>query len=114
MKNVVSAVEACRAPPPDITSLLGLAGSALIEREKRYRPTAFLSVPYILSTLVEDLDGNGMQMLRGMDYVSTGGAPLDTVVGDAMVDRGVRLVSRLGSSECGCTFLSTLEYGHVS
>jgi len=102
MKNVVSAVEACQAPPPDLASLVGVSGTALIEREKRYRPTAFLSVPYILSTLVEDLDGEGMQMLKGMDFVSTGGAPLDTAVGDAMVERGVRLVSRLGSSECGC------------
>jgi len=102
MKNVVAAVNACQAPPPDLPNLPKLNGHSLAERENRFKPTAFLSVPYILSTLVEDLDGDGMKMLQSMDYVSTGGAPLDTSTGDAMVERGVRLVSRLGSSECGC------------
>ena len=102
MKNVVAAVQACRSPPSDLPDLPTLSGPALAEREKRFKPTAFLSVPYILSTLVEDLEGDGMRMLQSMDYVSTGGAPLDTSIGDAMVQRGVRLVSRLGSSECGC------------
>jgi acyl-CoA synthetase (AMP-forming)/AMP-acid ligase II len=102
MKNVVAAVQACQAPPPDLPTLPNLTGALLVERENRFKPTAFLSVPYILSTLVEDLEGDGMRMLQSMDYVSTGGAPLDTSIGDAMVERGVRLVSRLGSSECGC------------
>jgi len=102
MRNVVAAVEACQAPPPDLPTLPKLTGLSLAERVNRFKPTAFLSVPYILSTLVEDLDGDGMKMLQSMDYVSTGGAPLDTSIGDAMVERGVRLVSRLGSSECGC------------
>lgn len=101
-KNVVAAVKACRSPPHQLPHLPQLNGEMLAERESRFKPTAFLSVPYILSTLVEDLDGEGMRMLHSMDYVSTGGAPLDTSIGDAMVERGVRLVSRLGSSECGC------------
>lgn len=102
MKNVVAAVKACHAPPPDLPHLLQLTREAAAERVKRFRPTAFLSVPYILSTLAEDLDGEGINMLQGMEFVSTGGAPLDTLIGDAMVQRGIRLVSRLGSSECGC------------
>jgi hypothetical protein len=102
MKNVVAAVNACRSSPPNLPGLTNLTNDQMSEREKRFRPTAFLSVPYILSTLVEDLDGDGMKMLRDLDYVSTGGAPLDTSIGNAMVERGVRLVSRLGSSECGC------------
>ncbi|KAJ3555377.1 hypothetical protein NM688_g2610 [Phlebia brevispora] len=61
--------------------------------------TAFLSVPYILKLLVEDT--RGMQMLRKMELVSTGGAPLPEALGDEMVKCGVKLVSRLGSSECG-------------
>jgi hypothetical protein len=88
--------------------------------------TAFLSVPYILKMLAESSDG--MQMLRGMDLVSTGGAPLpeargfnvlftvvaskshccNRTVGDDMVQRDVRLVSRLGSSECGCKHCTIL------
>jgi acyl-CoA synthetase (AMP-forming)/AMP-acid ligase II len=102
MRNVVAAVQACQDPPPDLPTLPNLTGALLTERENRFNPTAFLCVPYILSTLVEDLEGDGMKMLQSMDYVSTGGAPLDTSIGDAMVERGVRLVSRLGSSECGC------------
>lgn len=102
MKNVVAAVKACHAPPPDLPHLFQLTREAAAERVKRFRPTAFLSVPYILSTLAEDLDGEGINMLQGMESVSTGGAPLDTLIGDAMVQRGIRLVSRLGSSECGC------------
>jgi hypothetical protein len=88
--NVVAAVQSCQ----------GVEGGE--ERRERFRASAFLSVPYILSILAEDLDGKGMEMLEEMDFVSTGGAPLDTKLGDAMVERGVRLVSRLGSSECGC------------
>jgi hypothetical protein len=99
--NVVRAVEACQAPP-DIIEAMKLQSSSNAEREKRFKVSAFLSVPYILSILAENLDGDGMKMLREMDFVSTGGAPLETAIGDAMVARGVRLVSRLGSSECGC------------
>ena len=35
---------------------------------------AFLSVPYILKALAED--ANGLKMLKNMNLVSTGGAPL--------------------------------------
>ena len=94
--NVVAAVRACTPPP---------AGRQYTEeeeeeREERYTVKAFLSVPYILTVLAEDQ--GGMEMMKQMDLVSTGGAPLDPGVGAAMVKDGVRLVSRLGSSECGC------------
>ncbi len=94
-ENVVAAVDACDS---------STQGQSEQERgrEHRCKVTSFLSVPYILTILSEDLEGKGMEILRRMDVVSTGGAPLDTVVGDKMVERGVRLVSRLGSSECGC------------
>ena len=68
--------------------------------------SSFLSVPYILTLLSptsDPEDKNGATaLLAGMEIVSTGGAPLDKVVGDGLVERGVNLVSRLGSSECGC------------
>lgn len=45
----------------------------------------------------------GTNLLKDMDLVSTGGAPLPQLVGDDMVQHhNIRLVSRLGSSECGC------------
>lgn len=105
VSNVVKAVEGCNGPPPPLSAKRGMgkiSEDQLEERDWRFKATAFLSVPYILTILAEDEDGPGMEMLRKMELVSTGGAPLDSAVGDKMVQRGVRLVSRLGSSECGC------------
>ncbi|KAF7794267.1 hypothetical protein EIP86_005400 [Pleurotus ostreatoroseus] len=88
--------------------------------------SAFLSVPYILKLLAED--PRGMRLLQRMELVSTGGAPLpeagecyacflakfaeslDVIVGDEMVEKGVELVSRLGSSECGFLMSSQRDY----
>lgn len=100
-ENVVSAVQACQAAPPPLADVQE-EDAVQRERKKRFSVTAFLSVPYILTVLADDLDGPGIAMLKELEFVSTGGAPLDTAIGDAMVKRGVRLVSRLGSSECGC------------
>lgn len=105
--NVVKAVEQCngKLPPPPLLPKIGMGditADQLAEREWRFKVIAFLSVPYILTILAEDEDGTGMKMLSEMELVSTGGAPLDTEVGNKMVKSGVRLVSRLGSSECGC------------
>ncbi len=96
--NVLAAVAACKA-------YLGHATQASSTppppgRVARFNINALLSVPYILSMLAER--DEGIEMLAQMDLVSTGGAPLDTAIGNGMVDRGVKLVSRLGSSECGC------------
>jgi len=98
--NVVASVQACQASPQSLKD--EITDKQGEERRYRFRVTAFLSVPYILTILSEDEDGSGMEMLKGLDYVSTGGAPLDTRLGDKMVSKGVNLVSRLGSSECGC------------
>lgn len=106
-QNVVASVLSCQTPSDHLDGI----DTEVEERENRFKVTAFLSVPYILSVLAEDLQGPGIEMLRGMRFVSTGGAPLDTAIGDAMVKEGVRLVSRLGSSECGCesAFAITLQ-----
>jgi phenylacetate-coenzyme A ligase PaaK-like adenylate-forming protein len=99
-RNVVASVEACHLPLEPLDGI----DTSVEERMERFRVTAFLSVPYILSVLAEDINGTGIEMLQSMRFVSTGGAPLDTAIGDAMVKTGVRLVSRLGSSECGCEY----------
>lgn len=66
------------------------------------RPVSyFLSVPYILDMLFAEKSDEGRRMLASMELVSTGGAPLPQQLGDEMVQQGVKLVSRLGSSECG-------------
>lgn len=47
-------------------------------------------------------DESGIEMLQRMEMVSTGGAPLPELVGRAMIDSKINLVSRFGSSELGC------------
>lgn len=80
-QNVVSSIKAC----PDV----------------RY----FLAVPYILKMLAEDLQAR--DLLAQMDMISVGGAPLPQELGDQMVkDYKWKLVSRMGSSECGCASIS--------
>jgi hypothetical protein len=101
-RNVIKAVRVCSAPPLRLDGMEDMASTHEDERRKRFEVTAFLSVPYILSTLAEEPEGEGMELLKEMELVSTGGAPLETAIGDAMVRKGIRLVSRLGSSECGC------------
>lgn len=70
----------------------------------------FLSVPYILDMLFNDKSDEGRSMLARMELVSTGGAPLPQRLGDAMVKEGIRLVSRLGSSECGFLMSSWRDF----
>lgn len=63
-------------------------------------PTSFLSVPYIHEMLAETQEG--MDKLASFELVSTGGSPLAPHLGDSFVRKGVKLVSRYGSSESGC------------
>lgn len=65
------------------------------------RISYFLSVPYVLDMLYTERVDDGRRMLSSMQLVSTGGAPLPQHLGDSMVHQGIKLVSRLGSSECG-------------
>ncbi|KAK0543602.1 hypothetical protein OC846_006358 [Tilletia horrida] len=86
VSNIVSSVKACPQPI-------------------RY----FLSVPYLLELLAKD--EHGQPMLQAMDMVSTGGAPLSPTAGDIMVkEQHIRLVSRLGSSECGFLMSSWRDF----
>ncbi|KAG7527660.1 hypothetical protein FFLO_06707 [Filobasidium floriforme] len=100
-RSIVDSVSACQ------TQILSPKGS-------RCPITSFLSVPYILTLLSpasDPEDKNGATaLLAGMEIVSTGGAPLDKVVGDGLVERGVNLVSRLGSSECGFLLTSYRDF----
>ncbi|CAD6891430.1 unnamed protein product [Tilletia controversa] len=69
----------------------------------------FLSVPFLLEVLLQDPDG--IHMLQRMQLVSTGGAPLPEEMGNVMVHQhDIRLVSRLGSSECGFLMSSWRDF----
>lgn len=55
-------------------------------------------------------DEVGLNALRGMELVGVGGAALPSNVGDALVQKGVRLLSRFGSAECGFLMSSHRDY----
>jgi len=68
----------------------------------------FASVPYVLQSL--EANERGLQYLQQMDIVGVGGAALPDEVGDRMVEKGVNLISRFGSAECGFLMSSHRDY----
>ena len=68
----------------------------------------FSSVPYVLQMVAAEDDGLGI--LQKMDIVGVGGAALAKEVGDDLVSKGVNLVSRFGSAECGFLMSSHRDY----
>ena len=68
----------------------------------------FSSVPYVLQMM--EADENALEYLKAMELVGVGGAALLTEVGDRLVKKGVKLVSRFGSTECG--FLMSSHRGY--
>ena len=72
------------------------------------RVTYFASVPYVLQMLASD--AKGLQALQSMDITGVGGAALPPEVGDDLVTKGVNLISRFGSAECGFLMSSHRSY----
>lgn len=74
----------------------------------------FTCVPYILQLLSEEqteLEGvSGLALLQSMELVGVGGAALPQSFGDDLVSKGVKLVSRFGSAECGFLLSSDRNY----
>ena len=68
----------------------------------------FSSVPYVLQMVAAD--DEGLVMLQAMDTVGVGGAALPPSVGDELVAKGINLVSRFGSAECGFLMSSHRDY----
>lgn len=68
----------------------------------------FSSVPYVLQMM--DADENGLDWLREMEIVGVGGAALPAEVGDRLVEKGVNLISRFGSAECGFLLSSYRDF----
>ena len=59
----------------------------------------FSSVPYVLQMLAAE--DEGLKTLRQMELVGIGGAALSQDVGDDLIRKGLNLISRFGSAECG-------------
>ncbi|KAI1753159.1 hypothetical protein F4782DRAFT_546081 [Xylaria castorea] len=74
----------------------------------------FSSVPYVLQMLTEAERGSGVEILKSMDLVGVGGAPILPVIGDKLVKSGVKLLSRMGSAECGFLMSSHRQYSNDS
>lgn len=68
----------------------------------------FSSVPYVLQMVAAD--DEGLQRMKYMDIVGVGGAALPPSVGDELVNKGINLVSRFGSAECGFVMSSHRDY----
>ena len=68
----------------------------------------FSSVPYVLQMLAAD--DSGLDILRSMEIVGVGGAALPQDTGDELVEKGINLISRFGSAECGFLMSSHRNY----
>ena len=68
----------------------------------------FSSVPYVLQMMAAE--DEGIDYLKGMELVGVGGAALPEMVGNDLVSKGVNLVSRFGSAECGFLLSSHRYY----
>ncbi|KAI9830731.1 MAG: hypothetical protein M1819_005395 [Sarea resinae] len=68
----------------------------------------FSSVPYVLEMVA--LAEDGLQWLQRMDIVGVGGAALSEEAGSSLVERGVNLISRFGSAECGFLLSSYRDF----
>ena len=80
-----------------------------VRQQKKTPPIRyFSSVPYVLQQLATE--DEGISVLKGMDIVGVGGAALPENVGNELVSKGVNLISRFGSAECGFLMSSHREY----
>ena len=68
----------------------------------------FSSVPYVLQMLAAE--DEGLKTLRQMELVGVGGAALSQDIGDKLVQKGVNLLSRFGSAECGFLMSSHRDF----
>ena len=68
----------------------------------------FSSVPYVLQMLASVPEG--LDALRSFDIVGVGGAALPASIGDDLVQKGVNLISRFGSAECGFLMSSHRDF----
>ena len=91
----------------NICSSLGCAESST-KTHQTPEVKYFSSVPYVLQMLAAE--DEGLRILRQMELVGVGGAALPQDVGNDLVQKGINLVSRFGSAECGFLMSSHRAY----
>ena len=79
-----------------------------VETHQIPRVQYFSSVPYVLQMLAAE--DEGLKTLGQMELVGVGGAALPPDTGYDLVQRGVNLVSRFGSAECGFLMSSYRDF----
>lgn len=96
--------------PITADNILKSLACADLSADKRQSPRIkyFSSVPYVLQMLATEEDG--LRKLKEMDIVGVGGAALPQEVGENLVQKGVNLISRFGSAECGFLMSSHRDY----
>ncbi|KAI1324139.1 hypothetical protein F5Y16DRAFT_424253 [Xylariaceae sp. FL0255] len=80
------------------------------EKTKQVSIQYFSCVPYVLELLVESEDSKGIEVLRSLTLVGVGGAPLQSSTEKKLVSFGVKLLSRMGSAECGFLMSSARQF----
>ena len=74
-------------------------------------PVGFFScVPQILNFVADSAEG--MKILHSMQMVGVGGAPMPKELAARLVEAGVNLLSRLGSTECGFLLTSHRNFAN--
>lgn len=64
-------------------------------------PGTLYIVPSILQDIAELPEGKGLEALRSLKYVVTGGGPLNSSIGDKIVASGIGLINGYGGTEVG-------------
>ena len=99
-----------KAVPITANNILKSLESAEISVTKHGAPPVryFSSVPYVLQML--STEPKGMKVLQSLEIVGVGGAALPQAAGDDLVEKGVNLITRFGSTECGFLMTSHRDY----
>ncbi|KAH0610095.1 uncharacterized protein H6S33_012641 [Morchella sextelata] len=95
--------------PPSVPLISGNIIKVLQVAERDKLPIKlFTAVPYVIELCAgrEEV----MKRMVEMDMVGVGGAPLEAEVGAKLIKRGVKLISRFGSSECGFLMSSYRDF----
>lgn len=86
----------CVPPPSMIPS-----GASIASLIQTFGVKALLTVPSILEDIESLPDGEGHEVLGGLDFVCFGGGVLNLAAGKRLASAGVKLISQYGSTETG-------------
>ncbi|KAJ5604420.1 hypothetical protein N7510_009574 [Penicillium lagena] len=76
-------------------------GSLMIELIHTFTPTALMTVPHILEEITALAPEQGVNALRPLEFVLSGGGPLKNSVAEILATSGVSLLAHFGTTECG-------------